>query len=108
MTRYVLFARTSSTGAADRGGDLVQIRVGERPAVEEQPAVAYDPDHGRFALPQRRGQALVDGAGEARQLRERQRAAADAGDRLLDRSTCQLRKPLGPSADCLRELVQHA
>ena len=69
----------------DRGGDLVELGVGERAAVEQEPAVADDADDRRLAAAERRGELLLDRAGEARQLGERERAAADAGDRLLDR-----------------------
>ncbi len=47
-------------------------------------------------------------AGEARQLGERQRAAADAGDGLLDRAAGERREPLGPRADALASSPQHA
>ena len=54
-----------------------------------------------------RRQPLLDGAGEARQLGERQRAAADAADRLLDLAADGRGEPLGPRAHRLRRLVQH-
>ena len=82
------------------------VGVGERAAVEQEPAVADDADHRRLALPQRRGERLLDRAGEARQLGERQRAAADAGDRLLDRAAGQLREALGAGADRLGRLAR--
>ena len=52
--------------------------VRERAHVEQQPPVADDADDGRLAGAERVGERLLDGAGEARQLGERQRAAADA------------------------------
>ena len=76
-------ARSSPRGA-DRGGGLGQLVVGERAAVEQEPPVADDPDDRRIACPQRRGELLLDRARVAPQLRERQRAAADARDGLLD------------------------
>ena len=56
---------------------------------------------------QRGGQLLLDGAGEARQLGERQRAAADARDGLLDRAAGRLGEPLRARANRLGRLAQH-
>ena len=93
--------------ASDRGGDLVDLGVGERAAVEQQPAVADDADDRRLAGAQRRRERLLDGAGEARQLGQRQRAAADAADGLLDLAADERREPLGPRAHRLGGLAQH-
>ena len=57
----------------DGGGDLVGLGVGERAAVEQQAAVADDADDRRLAEPKRRGERLLDRAGEALEL---ERAAA--------------------------------
>ena len=86
----------SSAGAGDRGGDLVELAVGERAAVE-QAAARRGRRRRRAARRVRSGAAsvLLDRAGEARQLGERERAAADAGDRLLDRAADERREPLG-------------
>ena len=54
------------------------------------------------------GERLLDGAREARELDERQRAAADAGHRLLDRSVDESGQPLGPLAHGLDGLVDHS
>ena len=82
--------------AGDGRGDLVDLGVGERAAVEQQPAVADDADDRRLAEAQRLRERLLDRAREARQLGERQRAAADARDRLLDRAADERGQPLGP------------
>ena len=68
----------------DSCGDLVGLVVGERPAVEQRAPVADDGDHRRLVHAEGGGQLLLDGTGEARQLGQRQRAAADARDGLLD------------------------
>ena len=79
----------------------------ERAAVEQQPAVADDADDRRLADAQRRRELLLERAREARQLGERQRAAADARDRLLDLAAGERREPLRARA---RDAVvaQHA
>ena len=53
----------------------------------------------RLAEPERRGELLLDRAREALELGERQRAAADAGDGLLDLPADELRQPLGTRPD---------
>ena len=83
----------------------------ERPAVEQEPAVADDPDDGRLAGAQRRRERLLDRAREARQLGERQRAAADAA-RPSPRP-CRRRAPpaapraRAPTRDVLPQHAQH-
>ena len=55
--------------AANRRSDLVDLVVGERAAVEQQPAVADDADHRRLVQHAAvRRELLLDRAGEARQL----------------------------------------
>src|SRR6266545_2597101 len=56
----------SSAGACHRVGHLVDLAVGESAAVEKQPSVADDSDHGRLAGAQRAGQLFLDRAGVAR------------------------------------------
>ena len=92
-------------GRGPRRRDLVHLGVGHRAAVEQAAAVADDGDDRRLARAQRRGELLLDGAGEARQLGQRQRAAADAGDRLLDRAADEHGEPLGPRAHHLGRLA---
>ena len=87
---------------------LVDLVVGEGQAVEQQPAVADDADERRLAGAQRRRERLLDRAGEARQLGERERAAADAADRLLDGAADRGCEPLGARAHDAGVLVQHA
>ena len=98
----------SSAGRADGCRDLLCLGVAERPAVEQEPAVAHDADHRRLAGTQRRGELLLDGAGEARQLGQRERPAADAADRLLDLSAGQLGQPLRPAPHRVRVLERHS
>ena len=50
------------------------------------------PITGVLVQPQRRREALLDRAGEGRELGQRQRAAADARDRLLDRAADERRR----------------
>ena len=57
---------------------------------------------------QRRRERLLDRAREARQLRERQRAAADAADRLLDGAADERGEAFGARAHVAGVLVQHA
>ena len=66
-------------------------------------------DDRRLAAPQRRGERLLERAREARQLGERQRAAADARHRLLDRAADRApraaprgRAPSPPSSRSMR------
>ena len=93
-------ARPRATSAASR--------VGEGAAVEQRAAVADDRDHGRLVATERRSELLLDGAGEARQLGERERTAPDPRDRLLDLAACRLGEPFGAGADRLDGLAQHA
>ena len=92
---------------AARSGDLVDLGVGERAAVEERAAVADDRDDRRLAEAERLGEALFDCTGCARQLGERQRPAADARDGLLDVAADEPREPLRPSTNLLDRLVEH-
>src|SRR4051794_21930019 len=78
----------------DGGGDLVGLVVRQRPAVEQKASFADDADDGRLVDAQRRGERLLDGAGEARHLGERERAATDAADGLLDVAADPTGKPL--------------
>src|SRR5581483_7240991 len=72
------------------------------------PAVADDAEERRLAGPQRSGQRLLERAREARQLGERQRAAADAADRLLDLAGRRRSEPLGARANRRRVLRERA
>ena len=94
-------------GPSDSGGDLVDLRVGQRAAVEERAAVADERDDGRIAEPQRLRQRLLDRARRARELRERKRAAPDARDRLLHLAADELGEALGTRAHGLDRLVEH-
>src|SRR5581483_6217725 len=93
--------------ACHRVGDLVGLRVGERAAVEQKAPVTDDADDRRLAETKRLRELLLDGAGDARKLRERERAAADTRDRLLDGSAGALGKPLRPRTYGGGRLVQH-
>src|SRR3954453_15244445 len=66
----------------DRARDFLDVAVRERAAVEQEPAVAHDRDDWWIGGAKRRRELLIERAREARQLGERQRAAAGAGDRL--------------------------
>ncbi len=108
-------AMVDVTGGGDRqrhartaAATSPSVVVGERAAVEQELPVADDPDDGRLADAKRRRERLVDRAREARQLGERERAAADARDRLLDRAADELCESLGARADDARVLVEHA
>ena len=57
-----------------RSGGLVDLRLRERPGVEQQPPVTDDAEHGRVAKPERRREPFLDRACGAWQLRERKRA----------------------------------
>ena len=57
--------------------------------------------------PQRSRQLLLDRAGQARQLGERQRAPADARDRLLDLAADEPREPLGARRTDVGGLAEH-
>ena len=76
------------------GGDLVGLGVRQRAAVQQQSAVADDADDRRLTVSERLGERLLDRAGEARQLGQRKRAAADAADRLLDLAADRSGQPL--------------
>ena len=67
-----------------------------------------DADDRRVAGAQRARQLLLDRAGEARQLGQRQRAAADPRDGLLDLAGDAFGQPLGPRPDRLSGLCGHA
>ena len=54
------------------------------------------------------GELLLDGARGARELGERERAASDARDRLLDLAADELREALRARAHGLDRLVEHA
>src|SRR5437867_6365387 len=75
---------TSRTGCRDGCGDFPGLLVRKRAAVEQETTVADHADNRRVAGPQRGGELLLDRAGEARELRERERAAADPRDGFLD------------------------
>ena len=89
-------AATSSTSAS------VSVRQSSSSA-----AVADDADTG--GSPRRSGAASSSSTAHAnaRELRERQRAAADARDRLLDLAADERREPLGARAHGLERLVEH-
>src|SRR5829696_4385122 len=76
-------------------GDVVGLGVAQRPTVEQEASLTDDSDDRRVVEAERRRERLLDGAGEARDLRERERAAADAPDRLLELSADARRQPLG-------------
>ena len=65
------------------------------------------PTTGGSPCAERLGERFLDRAGEARQLRQRQRAAADAADRLFDLAADRFGQPLGAGANHLERLVQH-
>ena len=73
----------ASRRSRDRGGDEVDLVVGQRAGVEQQ-AVVLDPaEHRRVAGAQRRGERSVGERDDrAGQLEQRQRAAADPRDAL--------------------------
>ena len=96
-------ARAAATAAATSSS----LRVGDGAAVEEEPSVADDPDHRRLAEPQRRRERLLERAGEALELGERQRATADARHRLLDRPAGERRQPLGAGPHRPGRLGEH-
>ena len=90
---------TVSGMRARRAAASLGLVVGQRQAVEEEAAVADDAHHRRVARAQRLGERLLDRAREARELGERQRAAADAADGLLDLAARRGGEPLGAGAD---------
>ena len=85
----------SSAGRLDGCRDLLCLGVAQRPAVEQEPTVAHDADHRRLACTQRCGELLLDRAGEAGQLGERERPASDAADRILDLPAGELEETVG-------------
>ncbi|CAN5627816.1 hypothetical protein BH20ACT14_BH20ACT14_09340 [soil metagenome] len=87
---------------------LVDLVVAEGAAVQKRAAVADDRDHRRVSEPERLGELLLDCAGRALQLGERERAASDSGDCLLDLASYELRKPLRACTHLLHRLVEHA
>ena len=93
----VTAAATSSTSAS------VSVRQSSR----SRPS-RTTPDDRRVADPQRPGQVLFDGAGEARQLGERKRSAAGAADRLLDLAAHERGEPLCPRPHRGCILSEHA
>ena len=93
--------------ADDGAGDLVDLVRRQRARVEQQAAVADDPDDRRVAQPEHRRETLLDRARGARELGQRERAAADPGDGLLDLAADEAREPLGPLADGVDGLVEH-
>ena len=94
-------ARTASATSAASASVSVRQSRSVRPSRTTR-------DHRRVVGAQRRRQLLLDRAGVARELGERERAAADAGDRFLHRAADGLRKSLGAGADGLGRLAQHA
>ena len=96
------------SGSAHSCGDLVRLGVGERSAVEQRASVADDGDHWRLVRPQRAGQLLLDRAGEARQLGQRQRAASYPRDGLLDGAAGRRGETLGAAENDIGGLAQHA
>ena len=98
----------ASRGPRHGARHVVDVLGAQRPRVEQQPAVAHDPDHRRVAEPQRRGELLLDRARDARQLRERERAAADTRHGLLDLPADERRQPVRARAHRVDRLVEHA
>ena len=85
---------------------LVDLFVAERAAVEERTAVANERYDRRLSEPKGLGELLLDRARRARELRERKRATADAGDRLLDLAADELGEPRRAGAHGLDRLVR--
>ena len=99
-----LIARAALTAAATSSASAsVSVRQSS-----SSPAVAHDCDHGRLAGTERRGELLLDRAGEARQLGQRQRAAADARRRSPRPRRRRARQSLGPRAHRVGRLAHHA
>ena len=89
--------RRSTARAASSTSDSASVRASS----SSRPSRTM-PTHGRVAEPKRRGELLLDRAGGARQLRERERPAADAGDGLLDLAADEPRQALGSRANAPR------
>src|SRR6185312_14355742 len=92
----------------DGARGLVDLGLGQRPRVEQQPSVTDNAEHRWVAEPEWRGELLLDRARGARQLGERERSAADARDRLLHLAADEPGETLGPLAHALERLVEHA
>ena len=90
-----------------RGGHLGRLGIRQRAAVQEEAAVPDDADHRRIVEPEPRCESLLDGAGERRELRERQRAAPCPRDGLLDFAPDGGGEALGARANRGRVLEQH-
>ena len=95
--------RHASTAAATSAASA-SVSVRQSSSVRPSRTTAIT---GGSCAAQRGRELLLDGAGEARQLGERQRAAADARDGLLDGAARRLREPLCAGAHCLGRLAQH-
>ena len=93
--------------AEDGAGDLVDLVRRQRARIQQQAAVADDPDDRRVSQPEHRRETLLDRARGARELGQRERAAADPGDGLLDLPADEPGEPLGPLADGVDGLVEH-
>ena len=91
----------------DGAGDLVDLVRRQRARVQQQAAVAHDPDDRRVAQPELGARLLLDRARGARELGQRERAAADPRDGLLDLPADEPREPLGALADGVDGLVEH-
>src|SRR5262245_57041691 len=96
------------TGGPNRPRYLVGLVVRERPTVEQQPAVPDDPDDRRLADPERECELLLDRARRARDLGERQRAAAHPRNGLLHLAPHGCREALCALTDPFYGLVEHA
>ena len=104
-------SRVDATTA--RGGTAAatssDLSVRERAAVEEQPAVAHDPDHGRLAAAKRLGQLEL----ERRRRSSRSPSTGSApppgrARRLLDGPAGERGEPLGTGTHHLDRLREHA
>ena len=83
--RHQRAARTAAATSSTSSSSRVRQSSSSRPS-------RTIPTTGGVTCPKRSDERLLDRAREARQLRERQRAAADAGDGLLDRLRRQPRR----------------
>ena len=86
---------------------LVHLGIRQRSAVEQQLPVPDDPDDRRLRGAEWYSELLLHGAGEARNLREWQRTAADTRDGLLDRASDQRRESFCTRAYGRCFLLQH-
>src|SRR6185312_434135 len=100
--------RDLSPGCGDGAGDLFDLVVRDRPAVEEEQTVAHDAHDRRLRRAKRRRELLLEGAGVALDLCERKGAAAGPSDRLLDPAVGKPSQPFGPGSDQLGGLGEHA